>query len=94
MVYLRVPTWKTAINPSTKHRFDQNGNFTPLQKMMLTRNRIWGNMVGGNVRSGFKELKTPMKGRYMAARYEFSRINQFNPFIKNWEKMNKNKDFT
>ena len=57
MVFLRLPTFKTAINPSNLHRFNQNGDYTPLQKMILTRNRIWGNIIGGNHRSGYKELK-------------------------------------
>ena len=32
---------------------------------MLTRNRVWGNIVGGGVRSGYKELKAPLKGKSM-----------------------------
>ena len=62
MVFIRLPTFKTAINPSVKHTFAQDGNFTPLQKMLLTRNRIWGNIVGGNERSGYKELRKPLVG--------------------------------
>ena len=60
MVYIRLPTWKTAINPTLKHTFDQQGNYTPLQKMILSRNRVWGNVVGHGVRSGYKEMKTPI----------------------------------
>ena len=92
MVYIRLPTWKTAINPSVKHTFDQQGNFTPLQKMMLTRNRIWGNIVGGNARSGYKELKAPLKGKAMSVYYEHSRLKMYMPFIKDWDRRNKLKE--
>ena len=93
MVYLRVPNWKTAItNPSGKAFFDQKGNYTPLQKMMLTRNRIWGNIVGTNARSGYKELARPMKGPRVQARYEFSDLHIMYPFIKNWDKLNYSKE--
>ena len=60
MVYIRLPNFKTAIQVSAKHRFAQDGNFTPTQKLMLARNRIWGNIVGGTERSGYKELKKPL----------------------------------
>ena len=92
MVYIRLPTWKSAINPSTKHTFNQEGNFTPLQKMMLARNRIWGNIVGGNDRSGFKEVSKPTKGKAQLSQYEFSRLNLMYPFIHRWERRNKIKD--
>ena len=88
MVYIRLPTWKTAINPSMKHRFDQSGNFTPMQKLMLTRNRIWGNIVGGNERSGYKELRTGLKGKSIANYYEFAMLEDHYPFLKKWEKQN------
>ena len=71
MVFLRLPTFKTAINPSNLHRFNQNGEYTPLQKMILTRNRIWGNVIGDNHRSGYKELKKHVCGKKMMADYEF-----------------------
>ena len=92
MVYMRLPTWKTGMNPSVLHTFDQTGNFTPMQKLMLTRNRIWGNVVGGNIRSGYKEVSTPLKGRYYGVRYEFSRLDHLQPFIHNWDKRNLLKD--
>ena len=88
MVYIRLPTWKTAIQPSAKHAFDQAGNFTPMQKLMLTRNRIWGNIVGGNVRSGYKELKAPLKGKVVSTYYEFANLKMMYPFVHNWERRN------
>ena len=92
MVFIRMPTWKTAISPSAKHRFDQNGNFTPLQKMMLSRNRIWGNVVGGNERSGYKELKRPLRGPSAALRYQYAKYDQLNPFVRDWGVTNKKKE--
>ena len=92
MVYIRIPTWRTSIAPSVKHTFDQQGNFTPLQKMMLTRNRIWGNIIGDNDRSGYQTLKKRQLGPYMVNRYEFSRLQMMYPFVKDWERKNKIKE--
>ena len=55
MVFIRVPTFRTSVNPSQLSKFAQDGNFTPLQKMILTKNRIWGNVISGNERNGYKE---------------------------------------
>ena len=57
-----------------------------MQKMMLSRNRIWGNVVGGNVRSGYKELKAPLKGETMRSYYEQSNLRMMYPFVKDWTK--------
>ena len=92
MVYIRVPTWKTGINPSLKHGFDQAGKFTPSQKMQLTRNRIWGNIIGGNERSGFSELKKKQLGPYLKTRYEFSQLQMIYPFVREWDSRNKLKE--
>lgn len=59
-----------------------------MQKLMLTRNRIWGNIVGGNVRSGYKELKAPLIGKSIMTQYEFSRLKFIQPFLLNWERRN------
>ena len=59
---------------------------------MLTRNRIWGNIVGGNFRSGYKELRAPLQGKKMLTRYEDSRLKFAYPFIANWDKRNKVKE--
>ena len=55
---------------------------------MLTRNRIWGNVVGGNTRSGFKELKAPLKGPRSVNLYEFALLKDHFPFLKDWSKEN------
>ena len=57
-----------------------------MQKMILARNRIWGNVVGGNDRSGYKELRQNTKGQFMADRYDFSRLKHMYPFMKEWER--------
>ena len=56
MVYVRWPVLKTGLFPNAKTHMNPQ-NLTPSQKMLLTRNRIWGNMIGANGRSGYKELK-------------------------------------
>ena len=61
MVQVRIPTFKTGFNPSKKTGFIPT-NMTASQKLLLVRNRIWGNIIGGSVRSGFKELAKPIKG--------------------------------
>ena len=88
MVYIRLPTWKTTVNPSTLHRFNQEGNYTPTQKMMLTRNRIWGNIIGSNDRSGWKELKKPIRTKAaMTRRYQYSHLNMIMPFFSDWARL-------
>lgn len=52
MVYVRFPVSKHGINPSPQTMLNV-ANLTPTQKVMLTKNRIWGNMIGGNERSGY-----------------------------------------
>jgi len=46
-VYVRFPSVKTGITPSPQMAVDPR-NLTATQKVMLTRNRIWGNMLGCN----------------------------------------------
>ena len=74
MVYIRLPTWKTAIRPQPMHLFDQQGNYTPTQKLMLTRNRIWGNIVGAGDRSGYKEMARGLQGKTKKSYYEFESL--------------------
>jgi len=51
MVYIRLPSFKTGIAPSNATRFNTE-TYTATQKLWLARNRIWGNVIGGNDRSG------------------------------------------
>ena len=59
--------------------------------MELSRNRIWGNYVGGNVRSGYKELKRPWAARAKASYYEHANLKMLFPFFDKWEEHNKKK---
>ena len=60
--------------------------------MFLTKNRIWGNMIGGNCRSGYKELKKAFSGETRADYYNDSQLKMIYPFISDWEKVNKLKE--
>ena len=64
---------------------------TPIQKMWLTRNRVWGNMIGGNARSGYKELKKGISGPSRAAYYNFHDLESIYPFVRDFERFNKKK---
>lgn len=86
MVYVRFPTFKTGINASPMTRIDM-AKLTPTQKLLFARNRIWGNMVGGNERSGYKELKQ-MAPHSRAAYYDQAELRWIYPFVKNWDKQN------
>ena len=90
MVYVRFPQLKHGMNPSLKTAFDPK-NLTPTQKMQLTRNRIWGNMIGSNYRSGYKELKKGFPGEARGNYYDMSQLEMIYPFIKDWTKINKHK---
>jgi hypothetical protein len=61
------------------------------QKLWLTRNRIWGNVIGGNERSGYKELKAQLQGPSRAQYYKFHDLRMIYPFVKNWEAINDKK---
>ena len=62
--------------------------------MMLSRNRIWGNVVGHGVRSGYKELTKPTTKikHHNLSRYEMSNLHIMYPFFKNWEGLNYKKE--
>ena len=68
MTYNRWPVFRTGYNASPR-TFINPAALTPTQKMELARNRIWGNYVGGNGRSGYKELKKNWVGRSRAVYY-------------------------
>ena len=90
MVFVRFPQLKTGykVNPRTVINPDA---LTPTQKLFLTRNRIWGNMVGGGYRSGYKQLKQPWRGEASAARYEFANLKMIYPFVDDWGAINRKK---
>lgn len=60
--------------------------------MWLARNRIWGNIIGNNYRSGYKELKKGISGPSRGAYYEFSDLKSMYPFIHDWDRFNTNKE--
>lgn len=90
MVYIRLPNFKVGVNPSNAIRFNTD-QYTPMQKMWLTRNRIWGNVIGGNERSGYKELKKQLQGPARAQYYKFHDLRSMYPFVNNWEDINDKK---
>ena len=59
---------------------------------MLTRNRIWGNVIGGNYRSGYKELTQHVCGKKKLTDYEFFDLHNMFPFYRNFERENKRKE--
>ena len=82
---------KTGINPSMKTAVDATIALTASQKMLLTRNRIWGNMIGGNCRSGYKELKKAFDGEARGSYYDNHNLKMVFPFMQDWEAQNKKK---
>ena len=59
---------------------------------MLSRNRIWGNIVGAGDRSGYKELARGLKGKTKTSYYEFESLKLQYPFIDKWGKQNLQKE--
>lgn len=57
-------SWKTATGPCALSSFTPN-NLTPTQKMILAKARIWGHIIGGNVKAGHKYAKGGFKGEGM-----------------------------
>lgn len=90
MVYVRFPISKHGINPSPQTMIDPR-NLTPTQKVLFTKNRIWGNMIGGNERSGFKELKKALTGEARGQYYDLSNLKMIYPFVDDWEKQDARK---
>jgi hypothetical protein len=48
--------WKVSVGPSAISAFTPN-QLTPTQKMILARSRIWGDVIGGNVKAGHRWAK-------------------------------------
>lgn len=55
MPFIRLPKFKTGINPSKASEFDMT-KLTGTQKVQLAGTRIFGQQIGGNYRSGAKVL--------------------------------------
>ena len=72
---------KTGIAPSLKSTLDATIALTASQRMLMTRNRIWGNMIGGHCRSGYKELKKAFDGEARGAYYDNHNLKMVFPFI-------------
>ena len=53
MTYSKWPIFRTGLPVNRTTKINPNA-LTPTQRMELTRNRIWGNYIGGNERSGFR----------------------------------------
>ena len=82
-MYIKWPVFRQGLNPSPRTYMDPKA-LTPTQKMELARNRIWGNMVGGNGRSGYKEMKRLWPGRTRSRYYEFGRLGDLMPYVKDY----------
>ena len=87
MPWNRFLSFKTGVKHSLKTHINPEA-LTPTQKMDLARNRIWGNVTGGNLRSGYKELKCEWRGREKSRYYEHAHLNLLYPFFDKWEEHN------
>ena len=90
MTYGRFPAFRTGLNPSKRTLINPLA-LTPTQRMELARNRVWGNYVGGNSRSGYKELKMPWVGQAKSLYYEQANLKLIYPFINTWKVYNARK---
>ena len=83
MTYNRWPVYKTGFNVNRTTGINPQA-LTPTQRMELTRNRIWGNYVGGNARSGFSQMKQLWAGRAKNQYYDMADLKQIYPWINDW----------
>ena len=90
MVYVRFPNVVTGIRPSPKALVDPS-NLTATQKVMLSRNRIWGNMLGGGESNGYQVMKKKLGGEARFNYYELSDLKMIYPWVDNWADRNKKK---
>ena len=60
MPYIKLPKFKTGINPSVASDFDMK-NLTATQKIMLASSRIFGYNISGNYRNGSNVMKKAIK---------------------------------
>ena len=59
--------------------------------MLLSRNRIWGNMMGSGYRTGYKDLKMNFPAMPMSLNYEQARLEMMFPFVKDWGRLERKK---
>ena len=84
MVYIKFPNFKTGIRPSAKTTLNMD-KLSPTDKLMLARNRIWGNMIGGSYKNGYARLKKPLTGSYRYNMLFKSQGHLMFPGLKDWE---------
>lgn len=84
MPYIKIPKFKTGINPNHRSMFDL-ANLTPTQKLELTSSRIFGHNIGSNHPSGIKVLRRVLVGpaRFMRYKYPIWDIRMNLPFYQN-----------
>ncbi|OMJ86871.1 hypothetical protein SteCoe_11503 [Stentor coeruleus] len=72
----KIPeVFKIAFKPSVLSKITPN-NLTPSQKMLMARCRIWNEIIGGNLRTGNRVARTPLKGDAMIKYFDYG-INEF-----------------
>src|SRR5574343_136691 len=79
--------WNTAIGPSLISSFYPK-DLTPTQKMILARSRIWGDVIGGNLRSGHRLAKKTMPCENMLGYFD----DAFDELIFPFELQNEDSD--
>ncbi len=86
MPYLKYFTFKTGTNPSVRSSFDLNC-LTGSQKLQLASSRIFGNAIGGNMRSGNRALRAHLKGAKALSIFEIPIWDhqQWFPYLKDFE---------
>mmetsp|Transcript_7315 Transcript_7315/g.10811 ORF Transcript_7315/g.10811 Transcript_7315/m.10811 type:complete len:142 (+) Transcript_7315:19-444(+) len=75
----RYIQFKTRVPPSPITRIDPK-NLTPTDKLTLARSRIWGEIIGGNKRSGLSYLKKPLSGEGRVNYFKYAMHEMYLPF--------------
>mmetsp|Transcript_12926 Transcript_12926/g.24009 ORF Transcript_12926/g.24009 Transcript_12926/m.24009 type:complete len:146 (+) Transcript_12926:679-1116(+) len=70
---------KHAFGPSILSRMDPN-NLTSTDKLMLARARIWGNIIGGNVKTGSRFLRERLQWPAKGAYFDYADFRNYVPF--------------
>lgn len=71
--------FKTSIGPSLISKFTPN-NLTPEMKLTLAKHRIFGNIIGGNLRTGLRHLRDPLKGQSKLDYFRYAFEDESFPF--------------